>query len=86
MLDTNPDNATLLTTPINEQNLDPAHDVMYCAGHSPMADGRIFFNAGTRFPNGLPDSSPERGIRYSRIFDGSAIVRVANTAAPTTTR
>src|SRR6185436_19600638 len=64
--------ATLFTTPINEQNLDPVYDVMYCAGHSPMADGRIFFAAGTRYPDpgGLPDSSPERGLRYSRIFDG----------------
>jgi hypothetical protein len=78
VLDSNPDNATLLTTPINEQNLDPDHDVLYCAGHSPLADGRIFLNAGTRYPSGLPDSSPERGLRYSRIFDGSAIVRVAS--------
>ena len=28
----------------------------------------------------MPDSSPERGIRYSRIFDGTGIVRVANNA------
>jgi fibronectin type 3 domain-containing protein len=79
--DGNPNtDATLMTTPINEQNLDPVHDVMYCAGHSTMADGRVFFAAGTRYtdPGGLPDSSPERGVRYSRLFDGTNIVRIAN--------
>jgi fibronectin type 3 domain-containing protein len=79
VLDSAADNSTLLTTPINEQNLDPVHDVLYCAGHSPMADGRIFLAAGTRYtdPGGLPDSNPERGLRYSRIFNGTSISRVS---------
>jgi Domain of unknown function (DUF1929) len=72
------DMTTLLTQPINEQNLDTARDVLYCAGHSTMADGRVFFTAGTRYVDILPDSSPERGLRYSRIFSGNSIIRVAN--------
>ena len=76
-LDSAADMSTLLTTPINEQNLDPGRDVLYCAGHSPLADGRVFFTAGTRYTDGLPDSNPERGLRYSRIFGGTSIARVA---------
>jgi fibronectin type 3 domain-containing protein len=83
VLDSAADNSTLFTTPINEQSLDPVHDVMYCAGHSTMADGRVFFTAGTRYPSTLPDSSPERGIRYSRIFDGTNMVRIKNVAGTT---
>ncbi len=69
VVDGNADLAVMLVTPLSEQNRDPAHDVLYCAGHSTLADGRIFFAAGTRYPSGLPNSSPERGLRYSRIFN-----------------
>jgi hypothetical protein len=62
---------TLFVTPINEQNLDTTHHVLYCAGHAPMTDGRIFFPGGTDYtaPGGLPDSSPELGLKYSRLYD-----------------
>jgi fibronectin type 3 domain-containing protein len=63
------DGQTLFVTPINEANLDSARHVLYCAGHNTLADGRVFFSAGTDYPNVLPDSSPERGLTYSRVFN-----------------
>jgi hypothetical protein len=69
VVDAAADGSTMLVTPINEQNRDTVHDVLYCAGHSTLADGRVFFTAGTRYPMTLPNSSPERGLRYSRIFN-----------------
>ena len=64
---------TLNVQPINEQNADTTHHVLYCAGHNTLADGRIFFSAGTDYTSsgGLPDSSPELGLRYSRIYNVS---------------
>ncbi len=67
-LDTIANNGVIQSAPMDEQNLDTEDDVLYCAGHNTMADGRVFFSGGTRFPDRLPDSSPERGLRYSRVF------------------
>ena len=69
VVDSAADNSTMLVTPINEQNRDTAHDVLYCAGHSTLPDGRVFFTAGTRYVDKLPDTSPERGLRYSRMWN-----------------
>jgi hypothetical protein len=63
------DGQTLFVTPINEQNLDTSRHVLYCAGHNTLSDGRIFFSAGTDYPEMLPDSSPERGLTYSRVYN-----------------
>jgi hypothetical protein len=71
VLDATSDGQTLFVSPLNEQNADPVHEVLYCAGHNTLADGRIFYSAGTRYPNTLPDSSPELGLAYSRIFSPS---------------
>ena len=62
---------TLFVSPINEQNLDTEHEVLYCAGHNTLADGRIFFSAGTDYtsPGGLPDSNPEHGLTYARVYN-----------------
>ncbi|MBC8133870.1 MAG: hypothetical protein H7X95_12875, partial [Deltaproteobacteria bacterium] len=63
------DGDTLFVQSIDEQNLDPVHDVLYCAGHTTMADGRVYFSGGTKYPDTLPDSSPEFGLTYSRVYD-----------------
>jgi hypothetical protein len=68
-LDSLADGDTLLVQPLDEQNADPTHEVLYCAGHNSLADGRIFYSAGTRYPSTLPNASPELGLSYSRIFD-----------------
>jgi hypothetical protein len=68
------DGSPLFVAPINEQNEDPEHDVLYCAGHNTLSDGRIFFSGGTDYtsPGGLPDSSPEHGLRYARVYNPAA--------------
>ena len=79
-LDAIPAGGTMNVQPINEANDDPVHEVLYCAGHNTMADGRIFLSAGTDYTSsgGLPDSSPEHGVRYSRIYNpaNNTITRV----------
>ncbi|HEY0712738.1 MAG TPA: galactose oxidase-like domain-containing protein, partial [Polyangia bacterium] len=78
-LDLPPAGNNLLLTPLNEQNLDPVHEVLYCAGHNMLPDGRLFYSGGTRYPATLPNSSPELGLAYSRIFDPatSTFTRIA---------
>ncbi|HEY0707414.1 MAG TPA: galactose oxidase early set domain-containing protein, partial [Polyangia bacterium] len=68
-LDTPPSGNNLLITPLNEQNNDPTREVLYCAGHSVLPDGRLFYSGGTRYPSILPNASPELGLAYSRIFN-----------------
>jgi hypothetical protein len=71
VLVTPPAGNNLNVTPINEQSADAVHEVMYCAGHVTLPDGRIFYSAGTRYPSTLPNSSPELGLAYGRIFTPS---------------
>lgn len=63
------DGATLFVQPLNEQNRDQAHEVLYCAGHNTLADGRIFYTGGTRYPSTLPNTSPELGVNYARLYN-----------------
>jgi hypothetical protein len=67
-LDAGADGATLLVRPIDEKPKDP-RQVLYCSGQIPLADGRIFYAAGTDYPRALPISNPEIGLDYARIFD-----------------
>ena len=67
-LDAGADGATLLVKPIDEKAKDP-NQVLYCSGHIPLVDGRIFYAGGTDYPRALPISSPELGVDYARIFD-----------------
>ncbi|MDP9002282.1 MAG: hypothetical protein M3O46_19495, partial [Myxococcota bacterium] len=69
ILDGNPPPAEIDVLSMDEQNRDTVHDVLYCAGHAALSDGRVFLNAGTTYPSTLPNTSPELGINYSRIFD-----------------
>src|SRR5688572_24090491 len=59
------DGATLLVQPIDEQarNDDERH-VLYCSGHTPLADGRVLYVGGTEYPRVLPISNPEYGLDY----------------------
>lgn len=58
---------TLNVQPIDEKG-EPKSDVLYCAGHVPLADGRIFYAGGARYEKlGMPGEI-ERGINYARIF------------------
>ena len=73
------DGDTLLVQSIDQQNLDTVHDVLYCSGQTTMADGRIFLAGGTKYPDTLPDSSPELGLTYSRVYNptSNSIQRVS---------
>lgn len=76
-------NDTLLVATLDEENdraggnppgpqpttPQPLKHVLYCAGHNTLADGRIFFSAGTDYRSGLPDSNPQRGLNYSRVYN-----------------
>jgi galactose oxidase len=47
---------------------------LFCAGHAPLADGRIFFAGGTipesySPPSGEPPYDIETGLAYAQIFD-----------------
>lgn len=50
-------------------------DVLYCAGHAPLPDGRILFMGGARYTNlgdvEYPDpfKQDEFGLNYARIFN-----------------
>ena len=63
------DGATLLVQPIDEQSKDPTHHVLYCSGHTTLADGRVYFVGGTDYPNTLPQIAPEFGLNYARVYD-----------------
>lgn len=67
-IDAGNDGDTMFVQPIDEQALDRVHDVLYCSGHTNMADGRVYFSAGTRYPDTLPDANPELGLSYSRVY------------------
>jgi hypothetical protein len=69
-LDAIADGAALNVEPIPEQARDnDVRHVLYCSGHTPLADGRMLHTGGTDYPRTLPISSPEYGLNYSRIFD-----------------
>ncbi len=58
---------TLDVTPVDEKG-EPASDVLYCAAHVPLTDGRVFFAGGARYEKlGMPGEI-ERGINDARIF------------------
>jgi hypothetical protein len=68
---------TLAITPLDENPEKPG-DVLYCAGHAPLADGRLLFMGGARYIHlGDVEYPPdfhqkEYGLPYARIFDPNA--------------
>jgi hypothetical protein len=68
---------TLAITPLDENPEKPG-DVLYCAGHAPLADGRLLFMGGARYIHlgdveyPKPFHQKEYGLPYARIFDPKA--------------
>ena len=54
--------------PIDEQGF-PQTDVLYCAGHGFLPDGRILFAGGSRYENLGMANEIEMGINYARLYD-----------------
>ena len=44
-------------------------DVIYCAGHTTMPDGKVFFAGGARYANLSSPYEHEWGLDYARLFD-----------------
>ena len=44
-------------------------DVIYCAGHTTLPDGKVFFTGGARYANLSSPYEHEWGLDYARIFD-----------------
>ena len=51
------------------QHLPIDGDVIYCAGHTTLPDGRVFFTGGARYANLSSPFEIEWGLDYARIFD-----------------
>lgn len=56
--------------------IDEAYDpkvttrqVLYCAGHTPLRDGRKFYTGGAQYVNLSTAWENEQGVDYARIFD-----------------
>ncbi|HWV16323.1 MAG TPA: galactose oxidase-like domain-containing protein [Cellvibrio sp.] len=63
-----PNGGTLNIQPINEVPASGTEDVLYCAGHSPLADGRILHTGGARYQDLGGPNQLEYGLNYSRVF------------------
>lgn len=66
--------------PVDEQG-SHASDVLYCAGHGPLADGRVLFSGGARYERlGKPGES-ELGLNYARLYNpiDNSFMRVGKT-------
>lgn len=74
-----PSGGILQVQPIHEAQEATTADVLYCAGHSPLADGRILHTGGARYQNLGGDKELEVGLNYSRLFSPatSTFTRVA---------
>jgi hypothetical protein len=68
---------SLRLNPLDEQPGTPG-DVLYCAGHAPLADGRVLFTGGARYQDLGGANEMEFGLEYARLFDpaASAFARV----------
>lgn len=69
-------------------------DAIYCAGHCPLSDGRVFFFGGGRYAYTSTPFELEYGLDYARLYDPNSrtFTRVSSPAPlgtswyPTTTR
>ncbi len=71
LLDPNtlPNGGTLNVQPLAEAQAPGTSDVLYCSGHTPIADGRVLFTGGARYQNlGDHGSELEFGLEYARVF------------------
>ncbi|MBS1119969.1 MAG: hypothetical protein H6Q90_2197 [Deltaproteobacteria bacterium] len=60
--------SSLNVTPIDEDG-NPSSDVLYCAGHTPIPDGRILYAGGSRYDGLGTPTQLEQGLDYARLFD-----------------
>lgn len=63
-----PNGGTLNIQPINEAPASGTTDVLYCAGHAPIADGRILYTGGARYTDLGGPNQVEVGLNYSRLY------------------
>jgi hypothetical protein len=66
-----PNGGTLHVQPINEAPQPNTGDVLYCAGHTPIADGRVLHTGGARYTDLGGPSQQEYGLNYSRLYSPS---------------
>lgn len=59
---------SLNVQPIDEQPLQSS-DVLYCAGHAPLPDGRILYAGGSHYEGLGTPTQLELGLDYARVFD-----------------
>lgn len=60
---------TLNVQPLDEARAPGTQDVLYCSGHTPIADGRVLYVGGSRYENfGIHGMEKEFGLNYSRLF------------------
>jgi Domain of unknown function (DUF1929)/Starch binding domain len=73
LLDPNtlPNGGILNIQPLNEAQEAGTSDVLYCAGHTPLADGRILHTGGARYENLGASNQVEFGLNYSRLYSAS---------------
>jgi hypothetical protein len=53
--------------PLNEHP-KTKDDVLYCAGHAPLPDGRLLYIGGARYENLDRHNMQEYGLNYARVF------------------
>lgn len=59
---------TLNIQPLHEAQQSGTADVIYCAGHTPIADGRVLFSGGARYEDLGGTNQQEFGLNYGRIY------------------
>lgn len=77
-----PGSGTLNVQPLPESQLSGTSDVLYCAGHTPLADGRVLYTGGARYDFlGNDALQQEYGLNYARLYSPStnSFSRVSNT-------
>lgn len=74
---------TLSIRPIDESAEPGQLDVLYCAGHTPLADGRVLYVGGARYEHlGDKPGELEYGLHYFRVFDPSKRAFTRHAFAP----
>lgn len=77
-----PASGTLNIQPLPESQQAGTADVLYCAGHVPLADGRVMFTGGARYEYlGNDALQQEYGLNYARLYSptSNSFSRVSST-------
>jgi hypothetical protein len=54
--------------PLHEAQQSGTADVIYCSGHTPIADGRVLFAGGARYEDLGGSNQQEYGLNYGRLY------------------